>query len=302
MKKILTTLIISALCQFAFAQMPHDAIYMPKKSLCAAAIYGNTTWSEYWEGSLKRDNPNIGKNVTQSYSLMAAYGITNKLNAIVNVPYITTHNTAGNLLGQRGFQDVSAFLKYKALDVKGLSLNAVVGGSVPISKYVPDFLPMSIGLQCKTATARLIASYNHKSGMYLAASGAYSFRSNIKLDKDAYQAYGKVYNTNEVQMPNATDAAVRLGYLKNGLQLEASLTRFACSSGDNIRRNDMPFPSNNMQMTNAGFYAKYQYKNIGILAQVAQTLNGLNVGKNLMIMGGMTYQINFAKAETTSTK
>lgn len=292
MKKIFIMLVISTLSQLAFAQMPTDAIYMPKQSLCVAAIYGNTTWSEYWEGTLQRDNPNIGKNVTQSMSLMAAYGITSKLNAIVNLPYITTHNTAGNLMGQKGLQDFSAFVKYKALDKKGLSLNAVVGGSVPMTNYVPDFLPMSIGLKCKTATARLIAAYNHKSGMYLAASAAYSLRSNINLDKDAYQAYGKIYNTSEVQMPNATDAAIRLGYLKNGLQVEASLTRFACASGDNIRRNDMPFPTNNMQATNAGFYAKYQYKNIGILANVAQTLDGLNVGKNLMLMGGVTYQFN----------
>jgi uncharacterized membrane protein len=46
-----------------------------------------------------------------------------------------------------------------------------------------------------------------------------------------------------------------------------------------------------MQMTNAGFYVKYQYKNIGVLGQVVQTLNGLNVGKSLMLMGGITYQI-----------
>ncbi len=292
MKKIFNTLIISILCQFTFAQMPTDAIYMPKKSLCLAAMYGNTTWSEYWEGELKKNNPNVGKNVTQSVSLMAAYGITNKLNAIVNLPYVTTRNTAGNLMGQKGLQDFSAFIKYKALEIKALSFNVVVGGSVPTTNYVPDFLPMSIGLQCKTATGRLIAAYNHKSGMYVTASGAYSLRSNITIDRDAYQAYGKVYNTNEVKMPNATDAAIRFGYMKNGLQVEATLTRFACTSGDNIRRNDMPFPTNNMQATNAGFYAKYQYKNMGILANITQTLNGLNVGKSLMLMGGVTYQFN----------
>jgi hypothetical protein len=302
MKKIFILLIISILSQCTFAQMPTDAIYMPKKSLCVAAIYGNSTWSEYWEGKLKRDNPNIGKNVTQSFSLMAAYGITDRLNVIINAPYMTTKNTAGNLLGQKGFQDFSAFIKYKVLDVKGLSLNAVAGGSVPMSKYVPDFLPMSIGLQCKTATGRLIAAYHHKSGIYLSASGAYTFRSNITLDKDAYQAYGKVYNTNQVQMPNAADAAVRLGYLKNKIQAEAFLTHFTCTSGDNIRRNDMPFPTNNMQMTNAGFYAKYQYKNIGVMAQVAQTLNGLNVGKNLMMMGGITYQIETSSKSSPKGK
>lgn len=282
--------------------MPTDAIYMPKKSLCLAAIYSNTSWKEYWEGELQRENLNIGKNITQSFSIMTAYGITDKLNAIVNLPYMTTHNTAGNLAGQKDLQDISAFVKYKAFEIKGFSLNAVVGGSIPVGNYVPDFLPMSIGLQSKTATGRLIANYKHKTGLYLTGSYAYNLRSNITIDRDAYQANGKLYNSNQVAIPDATDAAVRLGFMKNGLQLEANLTTFTCVNGDNIRRNDMPFPTNNMQAINAGFYAKYQYKNIGIMANVAQTLKGLNVGKSLIYMAGITYQFNFEKKETTPAK
>ena len=301
MKKILLfiTIITFFIQKNAFAQMPTDAIYMPKKSLCVAAMYGNSTWKNYWEGELKRENLNIGKNVTQSFSLMAAYGITDKLNAIVNLPYVTTHNTAGNLAGQKGFQDVSAFLKYKVWEKKGFSVNTILGGSIPMTNYVPDFLPMSIGLQAKTAVGRLILAYNHSSGMYVAGSAAYTLRSNIKVDRNAYQAYEKIFNTNEVEVPNATDAAVRLGYLKNGLQIEAFLTRFTCVKGDNIRRNDMPFPTNNMQATNAGFYAKYQYKKVGFLANVAYTLNGLNVGQSTMFMGGITYL--FGKASPKSS-
>ncbi len=282
--------------------MPTDAIYMPKKSLCVAAIYGNTSWKEYWEGELQRENLNIGKNITQSFSIMAAYGITDKLNAIVNLPYMTTHNTAGNLAGQKDLQDISAFIKYKAFEIKGFSLSAVVGGSIPVGNYVPDFLPMSIGLQSKTATGRLIANYKHKTGLYLTGSYAYNLRSNITIDRDAYQANGKLYNSNQVAIPDATDAAVRLGFMKNGLQLEANLTTFTCVNGDNIRRNDMPFPTNNMQATNAGFYAKYQYRNVGVMANVAQTLKGLNVGKSLMYMAGITYQFNFGKKEATPAK
>lgn len=299
MKKILNQLVIFiiAIClQYSSsAQLPHDAIYMPKKSLCIAAMYSNSSWDEYWEGELKRDNPNIGKNITQNFSLMAAYGITEKLNIIANLPYVRTHNTAGNLLGQRGLQDISAFLKYKVLEKKGLSVNTVIGASVPMSNYNPDFLPMSIGLKCKTAIGRLIAAYNHSTGAYLSGSAAYSFRSNTTIDRDSYFANGKLYNTDEVEVPNAMDMALRLGYLKNNLQLELSLTHFRCTSGDNIRRNDMPFPSNNMQATNVGFYGKYQYKNIGVVAALSRVLNGLNVGQSQMLMGGITYQFDFNK-------
>lgn len=291
MKKLSILSIFSLIAMSAFAQMPHDAIYMPKKSFCVAAMYGSSTWKNYWEGELKRDNPNIGQNITQSYSLMAAYGITDKLNAIVNLPYTTTHNTAGNLMGQKGLQDASVFLKYKAFAKKGFSLNTAIGGSIPMSNYVAAFLPMSIGLQCKTATGRLIAAYHHEqSGIYFSGSAAYNLRSNITIDQDSYQANGKIYYTNEVKVPNSTDAALRLGYWKKGLQAEAFFSRFACISGDNIRRNDMPFPTNNMQVTNVGTYVKYQYKNIGIVGQFAKTISGLNVGESTMYMGGLTYQ------------
>jgi predicted porin len=277
------------------AQMPHDAIYMPKKNLCGAVMYSNNTWENYWEGTLRRDNQNIGKNITQVYSLMAAYGITNRLNLIVNIPYVRTHNTAGNLLGQRGWQDFSGFIKYKALDWQGLSLSAAVGASVPMSNYHPDFLPMSIGLKTKTATGRLIASYHHSTGLYVTGSAAYTYRSNIHLDKSSYFAYGKLYNTNEVELPNAMDAGLRLGYYKNNLQLEVALTHFRCTSGDDIRRGDMPFPTNNMRATNAGFYGKYQYRNVGVVAAASYVLAGLNVGQSLMLMGGITYQLDFGK-------
>jgi hypothetical protein len=56
------------------AQMPHDHIYMNKKQLCIAAVFGQSTWSEYWENTLKRENLNIGTHTTQSAMLMAAYG------------------------------------------------------------------------------------------------------------------------------------------------------------------------------------------------------------------------------------
>jgi hypothetical protein len=293
MKKITITLYIITLYLSAYAQMPHDAIYMMKKSICSGLMYSNTSWTKYWEGGLFRDNPNIGKNVTQSYNFMAAYGVTNKLNMIVNVPYISTHNSKGNLMGQQGLQDISIFIKYKALDKKDLSLHGVIGGSVPMRNYVPDFLPMSIGLGCKTAMARIIADYQLESGFYLTMSGSYHLRSNITLDKDSYQAYGKVYNTNEVQMPNTIDAALRLGYLKNKIQAEAFYTYSSCTSGDNIRRNDMPFPTNNMQASQIGIYGKYQPKSLGFMTQVAYTLDGLNVGRSLMYMAGLSYQLNF---------
>ncbi len=276
------------------AQMPHDAIYMPKKTACLAVTYSNSSWKEYWENTLKRENFNIGTHTTQSVMPMVAIGITDKLNVLVGVPYVTTKASAGNLMGQKGIQDLAVWGKYKLVEKAGLSFNGVIGASIPVSNYVPDFLPMSIGLQTKTATGRFVANYTHKSGIYLTAHASYILRSKVKVDRDAYQADGRVYNTNEVSIPNATDAAVRLGYIKNGSRIQAEVfaENFTCVGGDNIRRNDMPFPTNNMTATMVGFYGKFQPKNIGFNVRIAQVMSGLNVGQSLSYSVGLLYQIN----------
>ncbi|QJW91232.1 hypothetical protein HNV11_18555 [Spirosoma taeanense] len=280
----------------AWAQMPHDAIYMGKKAVCIAGIYGHSSWNEYWEHTLRRENLNIGTHTTQSVMLMPAIGISNRVNVILNLPYVWTSTSAGNLMGQKGIQDISAWLKVKAFKAQGFSLHAIVGGSLPVGNYVPDFLPMSIGLQCQTFTGRLLANYkNPKTGLYLTAHGSYGWRSNIRVDRDAYLANGRLYNTNEVGVPNIYDAAIRLGVLRRQWQTEVFAERSACMSGDNIRRNDMPFPTNNMQATVVGWYGKLQPRNVGVNARVGYVTNGRNVGQSTSYSVGVLYQFSFKK-------
>lgn len=298
MKTSLTYCLIACLLTpfVAQAQMPHDAIYMGKKQLCVAGMYGYSSWDHYWENSLKRENLNIGTLTTQSAMIMPAYGISKRVNVILSLPYVWTNASAGNLMGQHGVQDISAWLKVKAVQVGGFSLHGIVGASIPIGSYVPDFMPMSIGLQCRTATARLLANYKHPgTGLYVTAHGSYGWRSTIKLDRDAYQADDRVYNTSQVKMPSVYDAAVRLGVLRKGWQTEVFVERSACLSGDNIRRNDMPFPTNNMQSTLVGWYGKFQPHYIGVNARVGYVVDGINVGQSTSYTVGVLYQISFKK-------
>ncbi|OIN59441.1 hypothetical protein [Arsenicibacter rosenii] len=295
MKKLIITLVVACgLAGTAKAQMPQDAIYMPKKTVCAALMYGHSSWKEYWEHTLKRENYNIGTLTTQSVSLMAAAGITNRFNIIANLPYVKTDASAGNLMGQKGFQDVSAWLKYKVVDLKGFSVNALAGGSLPVSKYVPDFMPMSIGMQCRTASGRLLLNYTHpKTGLYVTTHGTLTWRSNISVDRDAYKSGDKVYNTREVNVPNTYDIAARLGILRKKWQTEVWGEHGACLSGDYIARNDMPFPTNNMQATTIGWYGKFQPKNIGLNARVGYVIDGVNAGQSTSYMLGFLYQFNW---------
>ncbi len=278
------------------AQTPNDFIYMPKNTYCLAANYGHSSWNEYWENDLKRNNLNLGTVSMSQYSLMLAGGITDKLNFIVGLPYISTQTSAGNLLGQSGIQDISGWLKYRFVQSKGLTIEGVVGGSIPLSDYVPDFLPLSIGLRCKTATGRLIATYQHSSGFYATGNFSYIIRSTINIDRESYYANGKVYNSHTVAVPDAIIFKGGLGYYKNGIVGEVFVEKFGCTEGDYIRRNDAPFPTNKMESLSVGINGKYQPHNIGIIASFSRVLDGRNVGESTNFSLGIVFQKAFRKA------
>ena len=42
------------------AQTPSDAVMMKSGEICFGLNYGNSAWSEYWEGDSLRENGNIG--------------------------------------------------------------------------------------------------------------------------------------------------------------------------------------------------------------------------------------------------
>jgi hypothetical protein len=113
---------------------------------------------------------------------------------------------------------------------------------------------MSIGLGTKTALVRGMISYALPTHLYVNTSIAYQARSKVKADRDAYLAGSKLHQTNQVSVPDAFDAAFRFGYLKKDNQLEVFAEHFSCVGGDYIRRNDMPFITNDMTMTTVGVY------------------------------------------------
>ena len=101
--------VLSVLCVTTTAtkaQTVDDAIMMNKKQWCNGLTYMHSSWDEYWEGTFNRNNLNLGTVTTQSLMLMSNYGITDKLNVLVNVPYVWTDASAGTLHGMKGFQDI----------------------------------------------------------------------------------------------------------------------------------------------------------------------------------------------------
>lgn len=288
----------------AKAQTDIDAIMMEKNAFCVGPMYGYSSWKNYWEGTLKRDNENLGKVSTQMYSIMGNYGITRKLNALFSVPYLKTKASAGTLHGMDGIQDLSLFLKWRPLQKKiddgRFSLFTIGGISFPLGNYTPDFLPMSIGLRSKTASVRIMADYE-QGNFFGTVSGTYVFRSNIKIDRTSYYTT-EMHYTNEVEMPDAANFNLRAGFRNYRLIAEAVVNNWTTLGGFDITRNNMPFPSNKMNATMVGANVKYVIPSLPQLSVVAggmYTVAGRNVGQATTIYGSFFYVFDFSSKSKT---
>ncbi|MFN8355175.1 MAG: hypothetical protein U0Y10_12045 [Spirosomataceae bacterium] len=303
--KQLQILIYLFVATTVFAQTPTDGLMMGKGLNCSVLSYGKSTWEYYWEGSLYRNNENIGKFTGQNVMFMNNYGISNRLNVIVGVPYIWTQASNGNLAGHRDVQDFSAWLKYKALDLKvGENKFAgfvTVGASVPTHHYKNEMLPFAVGMGAKTASVRAALHFKTKIGFYVTGQAGYTLKGDATLDRDSYQYDGKVYPTNVVPVPDVADMTGRIGFLNKRVQVEGFYDYFTCVSGDNIRRQDMPFMTNKMMATSIGAMAKVNwYTSVGMFTlagQYSRILSGRNVGDATMRSIAIQYTIRLKKVD-----
>ena len=243
--KFLTTVLLVFGIQLQ-AQTDMDGLMMAKRNLCGGIVVGQSQWNHYWEGTLYRDNENIGTFTSQMAMAMANYGISNKFNIIASAPYLKNQTSAGTLRGQQGLQDLSMTAKweffgkgYKHAYVSFLALGTV---SAPLTNYVADYLPLAIGLHSKTASGKLMIDIQ-RNRWFATASTQYTQRGNVNIDREAYYTTEMIYS-NIVQMPTVLGYNLRWGYRKDAdLIVESVFDYMNTIGGYDIRKNDMPFLS-----------------------------------------------------------
>lgn len=291
----------------SYSQTDLDGIMMNKNQLCNGPMYGHSSWDQYWEGTFKRTNENLGTVSTQSVMYMVNYGITGKLNVMIGAPYVWVKSTAGTLHSSRGFQDVSIFVKWKPVSYSfgknKLVLIAVGGFSTPLTNYQVDYLPLTIGLGSTNVISRGMVEFQHRR-FTVSGSATYIWRSNVKTDRTAYYDT-EMHLTNEIKMPDASQYQLRTGYRGRYLLAEALLTNWTTLGGFDITRNNMPFPSNRMNMTTVGASFKYtlkQFTHLSLLAGANYTISGRNVGQASVFNAGAFYAFYVNKKSLTSSK
>ena len=283
------------------AQTIDDTLMMPRKQLCTGFVFVHDGWDRYWEGPLERGNGNIGTVTTQSVSWMGTYGVTDRVNVIAMVPWVTTGASAGTLSGMDGVQDLTAAVKWNALDTPLTSVGAlqvflVASGSVPLSDYTPDFLPMSIGLHSPRASGRLSLDFQSKPGWFVEGTGAYTWRDTVTLDRPAYFTDDRLVLSDQVAMPEVIDYTFRAGYWKHGLYAPISFTQVITLGGSDIRRQDTPFVSNRMDSSRLDALAMYYLKKPGnfvVRLGASYAISGRNVGQSTTLLAGLLYTFKF---------
>lgn len=312
MKKLTTQTAVVAMLLFTMllphtlsAQTDIDALMMSKNEFCIGPMYSYSSWKNYWEGTRKRDNQNLGTVSTKMLSVMGNYGISKTLSVLFSTPYVKTKASAGTLQGLDGIQDLSLFLKWRPFQTKlgngKLSLLGIAGVSVPLTNYTPDYLPLSIGLHSKTALGRLMVDYKWKD-FFATASATYLLRDNIKIDRESYYTT-EMHNTHEVEMPNAANYNFRAGFRNQRWIAEAVANIWRTLGGFDITRNNMPFPSNKMNATTVGTNFKYVLPPLPQLSIVAggnTTVAGRNVGQATTVYGSVFYILDFSRKSTST--
>lgn len=289
------------------AQTDVDAIMMSKNNFCGGLMYTSSKWDYYWEGTLRRNNLNLGTVSTQMIGIMGNYGLKDNVNILFSLPYVTTKASAGTLAGQKGIQDFSLMVKWMPIEKKlgkgTFSLYALGGFSTPASNYVADFLPLSIGLHATNATGRLMVDYQVKN-LFVTASAAYAVRSNISIDRNAYYTT-EMHYTNKVWMPNTVNYNIRAGYRSSRLIAEGIADIIQTNGGFDITRNNMPFPSNQMNATRIGANIKYtvpKMEELSLIGNTMFTIAGRNIGQSTSISAGVFYIIDFTKKKKSDSK
>ena len=127
------------------------------------------------------------------------------------------------------------------------------------------------------------------------ATGSYTWRDNLTLDRPAYFTDGQQFLTDQVQLPDVVDYGFSAGYFSPRFHLPISFTQQITRGGGDIRRQDMPFPSNRMNASRVGAMAMYYLpmnRNLALKASGSHAVSGRNVGQSTLFTAGVMYIFN----------
>ena len=164
-----------------------------------------------------------------------------------------------------------------------------------MTDYNPELLPLSIGMGSTRVSWRGTLNFQSNPGWFLTSSTAYTWRSEVELDRPYFFTDDEFVMSDRVDMPNVIDTTASAGYMKRGLMTAVSFSKQKTLGGGDIRRQDMPFVSNRMDFFRAGAMVMHPVPRLQPLAfelALAHTFDGRNVGESTTFTAGLLYTFN----------
>jgi hypothetical protein len=229
-----------------------------------------------------------------SVNLYGTYGLTDKIDAIVSLPYIqskgqafgTTIDDLNNLYPaqgyantRQGFQDLTAVLKFKSytreIGSSILDLLGVVSVSTPVSNYQTNTglgYIIAIGNRATKTTALGVAHLKTASGVFATGQVGYSLRTG--------------------DVPNALVGEAKLGYAGPKNYFEGYASFQESNSGTDITENgfDGTFTATRVNFVRIGASGYRPITNgFGLTLGLSTYVAGRNIGKSTGGSAGITY-------------
>jgi len=229
-----------------------------------------------------------------SLNLYATYGLSDKIDAIVSLPYIQSkgkalgtvvsdlnalYSTQGYTNTRQGLQDITALLKFKSYSMELgssiLDLLGVVSFSTPISDYQTNTgygYIIAIGNRATKYTAAGVAHLKTSTGVFATAQVGYSLRTGL--------------------VPNALVGEAKIGYAGPKNYFEGSASFQESNGGTDISEAGFNgfFPSTRVNYIRLGASAYRPIANgFGLTLGASTYVAGRNIGKSTGFSAGITY-------------
>lgn len=275
--RIVPLIFVGMLMSFlAYAQPITDGFTKGKGNGSLVVSYSWERYDMFYFADTKMDAPPPwgGQITTKSISLFGVVGLTDDLDLIINVPYITAQGDGLDTIAQEvnGLQDASLFLKWRPLLIETgggqLSFLGALGFAIPLSDYAADEV-LSIGNQSTRGDLRLTTHFQANSGIFGTLQAGYSLRSN--------------------NVPNATLLSAKVGYAAEKFYIDLwSESQISKSDAPDIGA--APFSRTRVNYTQIGASVFVPIvPSLGLSAGVGQYVGGRNVGLSTRFSGGVIY-------------
>ena len=276
-------LIIAAALSFSMtaqAQSPVSGFMAGAGKGSVVVNYSTESYDDVYLVPTKITGVPVFKSVTNTaVNFYGTYGFTDKINAVVSLPYIKSKGNADQaVLADLGFQnersglqDVSVFLKFKPYSEKmgnaTLDLLGTVGLTTPLGNYKADEGLQSIiaiGNHSTKVTTLGIAQLKFDNGYFATAQAGYSVRNN--------------------RVPNAFVSELKVGYASSIVYFDAwAAFQQSAKSGTDILQAgfDGFFPATRVNYTRMGVNVYVPVgAGFGVVGGVNAYLDGRNLGKS----------------------